>query len=84
MVKIELIASTGCTKCKDAGKELKTVASDLVREGLVWREVNVLDEFNYAVELGVMALPAMAINGKLAFTTLPTADQLRAELAKYV
>ena len=84
MVKIELIASPGCTKCKGARDELRTVAADVVKDGLEWREVDVLDELDYAVSLGVISLPAMAINGKLAFAGLPTAGQLRAELNKHV
>ena len=84
MVKVELIASAGCTKCRDARDKLKIAAAGVVKDELEWREVNVLDELDYAVGLGVMTLPAMAINGKLAFAGLPTPEQLRAELAKYV
>ena len=35
------------------------------------REVNVLDEMDRALDLGVMATPAIAIDGDLVFRTLP-------------
>jgi len=50
--------------------------------GVEWREVNVLDDLDRAVDLGVLTLPALAIDGKLAFTALPTAEQLVAELRR--
>jgi hypothetical protein len=36
---------------------------------------------DYAVTLGVLTLPAVAINGHLVFSSLPTPDQLRRVLA---
>jgi thioredoxin 1 len=44
--------------------------------------VNVLDELDYAVELGVLTPPSMAIDGELVFAKLPSAAQLREELAR--
>lgn len=84
MVKIDLISAAGCKKCERARAELKTIAEDMIHDRLVWRDLNVLDELDYAVELGVLTLPAMAINGTLTFTNLPSADQLRTELAKHI
>ena len=45
-----------------------------------WREVNILEEIDYAVGLGVMTTPSIAINGKLVFAGLPSAKKLRGEL----
>jgi thioredoxin 1 len=39
--------------------------------------LNVLDDLDYAVELGVMALPSIVIDGELVFTSTPTLAQLR-------
>jgi hypothetical protein len=49
---------------------------------LDWRELNVLDELDYAVQLGVLTLPAVAIDGELVFTSLPTRRQLLAALSE--
>lgn len=82
MLKIELIASAGCKKCVHARDELKALALEMAGGELEWRDVNVLDELDYAVSLGVLTLPAMAVNGMLVFSSLPTPRQLRAEIAR--
>lgn len=45
----------------------------------MWHDVNILEEMDYAVEVGVMASPAIAIDGQLVFSSLPSADKLRME-----
>jgi len=78
-MKIELFYTPGCAKCADSKESLKETAEQLVPH-VVWRELNVIDELDYAVEIGVLTLPAMAINGELVFSSLPTPRQLRREL----
>lgn len=80
-MKVELFHTVGCKRCADSGEALRTVAEQSV-PGLVWREVDVAKELDYAVELGVMSLPAVAVDGELAFTSLPTPAQLVAELQR--
>jgi thioredoxin 1 len=80
MVKVEVFSSPGCAKCAQAKTVLKAVAAELGPDKVSWREVNILEEIDYAVELGVMATPAIAINGKLIFVALPSAAKLRGEL----
>jgi thioredoxin 1 len=72
---VELFYAEGCGKCTAAREELKAVAQSTV-PNVVWREVNVLQEIDYAVELGVLSLPAVVINKELVFSTLPTPPQL--------
>lgn len=61
--------------------ELRAIAASVLGEDrLVWREVNVLKEFDYAVSLGVLSMPAIAINGELKFSSLPTPEQFRTML----
>jgi hypothetical protein len=80
-MKVELFYTPGCEKCADNKDKLRTVATQLVPD-LVWRELNVLDELDYAVEVGVITLPSIAINGEVLFSSLPTCRQLRRELIK--
>ena len=80
-MKVELFYTPGCEKCADNKDKLRTVATELVPD-LVWRELNVLDELNYAVEVGVVTLPSIAIDGEVLFSSLPTCRQLRRELIK--
>jgi len=82
-MKVELFYTPGCEKCADNKDELRAVATELVPD-LVWRELNVLDELNYAVEVGVVTLPSIAIDGEVPFSSLPTVRQLRRELIKRI
>lgn len=76
---VELFYSPGCDKCAAEQASLKAAALKAV-DGLEWRELNVLDELDYAVELGVLTLPAIAIDRKLVFASLPTPERLREAL----
>lgn len=80
-MKVELFYTPGCEKCSDNKDALRATAAELVPD-LVWRELNVIDELDYAVELGVFKVPAIAIDGEVRFSSLPTCRQLRRELAK--
>lgn len=84
MIKVELIAAAGCSKCTISRAELKGAAESVAKEQLVWREVNVLDEIDYVVDLGVLTLPAVAINGKLIFKALPSSAELQREIRKHM
>ena len=80
-MKIELFYTPGCQQCADARDGLRATADELI-PGVIWRELNALNELDYAVTLGVVTLPAIAIDGQLAFSSLPTSRQLRRELTK--
>jgi hypothetical protein len=82
-MKLELFYTPGCEKCTDSKDELRALATELVPD-LVWRELNVLDELEYAVEVGILTLPSMAIDGEVIFSSLPTPRQLRRELTKRI
>ena len=82
MVNVEVFSSPGCGKCAQAKTLLQAVAQELGSDKVRWREVNILEEMDYAVDLGIMSTPAIAIDGKLAYSSLPRPDQLRAELAR--
>jgi glutaredoxin len=80
-MKVELFYTPGCEKCADARDDLKAAAEQTI-SGIDWRELNALDELDYAVKLGVVTLPALAIDGELVFSSLPTCGQLRRALTK--
>ena len=82
MVKVEVFSSPGCGKCTQAKNMLKAIVEEMGHGRITWRDVNILEEMDYAVELGVMSSPAIAIDGKLAFSSLPSASKLRSELSK--
>ncbi len=81
-VKVEIFSSPGCTKCSQARKVLRRLAEEVGHERIEWREVNVLNELDYAVSLGVLSTPAIAIDGYLVFTGLPSERRMRSELER--
>lgn len=78
-MKVELFHAPGCSECAATREDLKAAAT-AASPGVAWREINVLDEMDYAVERGVLSLPAIVIDGDLVFSALPTPRQLRAAL----
>ena len=78
-INVEVFSSPGCGKCGHAKDVLCKIAQEM-GGGIAWREVNILEELDYAVRLGVMSTPAIAMNGKLVFTALPSAAKLRLAL----
>lgn len=83
-VKVEVFASPGCSKCGHAKEMLRNIAKDVGGGRIELREVNVVEELEYVVSLGVLSTPAIAIDGRLAFTGLPPTRKLRAELDRYL
>ncbi|MDH5183175.1 MAG: thioredoxin family protein [Gammaproteobacteria bacterium] len=81
---IEVFSSPGCSKCSHAKQTLKALVVELGQERIEWREVNVLDELDHAVELGVLSTPAIAVDGELVFTSLPNTGKLRDYLLQKV
>lgn len=84
MLNIEIFSSPGCSKCGHAKEVLRQLANELGGDKIEWREVNIMDEMDHAIELGVLSTPSIAINNVLIFSSLPSAKRLRAELEKYL
>ena len=78
-INVEVFSSPGCGKCGHAKDVLRAIVQEMGND-IEWREVNILEELDYAVRLGVMSTPAIAVNGKLVFTALPSAAKLRGAL----
>lgn len=73
-MKVEFFHTEGCRSCSDSRNELRAAALR-VDPAVAWREVDAVKELDYAVEVGVAALPAVAIDGKLLLSAL-TPEQL--------
>ncbi len=82
MLKVEVFSSPGCGKCTQAKNILEEIVKEIGLNKISWREINILDEMDYAVDLGVMSTPAIAIDGELVFSSLPSPAKLRKELSK--
>lgn len=80
-MKIEVFYAEGCGSCSAPRGELKAAVLAAFPEGASWNELDILKNIDYAVDLGVLSVPAIAIDGSLAFAKLPSAQQLLGELA---
>ncbi|MGQ0523104.1 MAG: thioredoxin family protein [Betaproteobacteria bacterium] len=81
-IKVEIFSAPGCGKCAEAKEALKSVVEDLGQDRVAWQELDIIDQMDYAVELGLMSSGGIAIDGKLVFPKLPSAEKLREELIK--
>ncbi len=83
MIKIEVFTAPGCGKCGKAKDVLKEAVDKISDNRFSWREVNILEEMDYAINLGVLSTPAIAIDGKLVFTALPSVKKLSQVLTEH-
>lgn len=81
-IKVEAFSTPGCSNCARGRDALKLVVDAFGQDQVTWRDVNVLEEMDHAVELGVITPPSIAIDGELVFPKFPTADKLREELMR--
>jgi len=79
---VEIFSSPGCSKCGHAKDVLLKLVNEVGADKIEWRDVNILDELDHAVELGVLSTPAIAIGGQLIFTSLPSSKKLSEELKR--
>lgn len=81
-LRVEIFFTPGCRKCARSREELRGVLQALAGRGVAWRDVDLLEELDYAVELGVVGPSAIAVEGELLFPNLPTPEVLRQELER--
>jgi len=83
MIKVEVFTAPGCGKCGKAKHVLEDIVNQMGANKFDWREIDILKEMDYAIELGVLSTPSIAINGELVFTALPSVKQLQKTLMDY-
>jgi len=79
-LKIELITGTTCPACVTMKARLKAVIDEIDPTRISYQEIDILEDLDYAVKLGVLSTPAITINGRLAFSSPPSLKRLRHEL----
>jgi len=77
MALVDVLTASGCGRCQQARALVKEVTEELADHAIQYREINAVEDIDYAVKLGVMSTPAIAINGELVFPVLPSATKLR-------
>jgi glutaredoxin len=83
-VKIELFTTDFCPHCAHVRGALEDAVGRLGPERFELRLLDVVQEIDHAVELGVLATPAIAIDGKLVGPVSPSAGKLMAVLENYL
>lgn len=76
-VVVEVLTASGCGRCQQARALVRAAIDELGDGRIQYREINVLEEIDYAVQLGVLSTPAIALNGELVFATPPSRARLR-------
>jgi len=83
-VQLELFTANVCPRCAQAKSDLSGMLEVLGEDDCILTFVDVVENIDRAVELGILAMPALVVNGKLVFAPLPARDivlqALRSEL----
>lgn len=79
---VEIFASPGCSKCSRTIEVFRELIEEIGSDHIKWRQVSVVDELDYAVSLGVLTTPAIAVDGELVFTSMPSIRTLKTELMR--
>lgn len=79
-MKIEVFYADGCGNCSASRRELQEAVLAAFPTEAAWSDIDIVKNIDYAVALGVLTVPAVAIDGALVFAKLPTAQQLVSEL----
>jgi len=74
---IEVFIAENCNKCGKALTVVESVIATMDTPTVELRKVNIIEEIDYAVAIGLRATPGIAINGKLIFTSTPSQISLR-------
>ncbi len=83
-ITLELFSASACNRCAQAKQRLETIVDKFGEGTIAYREIDVLEELDYAVSLGVLTTPSIAIDGELVFTAIPSEKKLRAAIDKRV
>ena len=81
-ITIELFSASACNRCARAKQRLEAMVNEFDEGAIAYRGVDVLEELDYAVSMGVLRTPSIAIDGEVVFTAIPSKKKLRAEIDK--
>lgn len=81
-ITVEFFATPDCSKCAQAKAALREVVQALSEHGVIWREADILEEMDRAVDLGIVGPSAAAIDGELMSPTMPRPEVLHEELLR--
>lgn len=62
---LEFFYSPYCSRCHKTRVQMQALSASWSQEGVRFREINVLEDLDRAVAVGVLQTPALAIDGRL-------------------
>jgi glutaredoxin len=81
-LEIEIFSAPRCGQCAKARKRAQKVVADLQQYQIGLRVVDIVEELDYAVRMGLRSAPAIAINGELVFPAIPSETELKQAILK--
>ncbi|MBL4880221.1 MAG: thioredoxin family protein [Oleispira sp.] len=82
VVLVEVLTASDCGICQKAKLLAKEVVAEFSDTTIRYREINVVEEIDYAVSLGILNTPAIALNGELVFPALPSKAALHQAISE--
>ncbi|MBL4941267.1 MAG: thioredoxin family protein [Colwellia sp.] len=81
---IELFSTSYCQRCVSAKQQLQQLVEEINANNkslnLVYREIDVVENIDYAVQVGVLTTPSIAINSSLVFSQIPSMKALKEKI----
>jgi len=84
LLEIEIFSAPRCSQCAKAHARAQNVIADLKQHQIGLRVVDIVEELDYAVRLGLRSAPAIAINGELVFPAIPSEADLKQAILTYL
>jgi len=85
-VQLELFTANVCAYCAQAKSVLSGLVEELDNDQIELKFIDVVENIDHAVAMGVLVTPALTVNGQLVFSPLPdrktVLQALEAELNK--
>lgn len=78
-LKVEVFTSPSCPYCPMA-EQLVEEAKNEIGDEMEVEVINIMTDRQRAVDYGIMAVPAIAINGVVEFVGAPTKEELMTKL----
>lgn len=79
VLKVEVFTSPSCPYCPMAEQVVEEAKKE-IKDDMDIEVVNIMTDRQRAIDYGIMAVPAIAINGVVEFVGAPTKEELLAKL----
>ena len=84
-IDIQILTAPGCTTCYQAKALVQKFVEQEARDftGLSYRTIDVVESPDIGARYGVLSIPAIVINDRLAFRGVPQEKALRKKLESF-